>query len=1183
MPGHAHIPPMTHELQDPGENHKAAADLTSDLAIDSLADRYDLARDRVYLLGTEAIVRLLLLQKARDAAAGLDTAGFISGYRGSPLGSLDRELQFAQNRLGPANIVFQPGLNEDLAATAIWGSQQAEMRGEGRHDGVFGLFYGKGPGIDRSGDVFRHANLAGTSPHGGVLVLMGDDHTAESSTTAHQSELHLVAVAMPILSPAGVQEIIDYGLYGYALSRYAGVWVGLKCVKETVESRASVDGSARHVVPREPEPDPRPAGGLHIRPRDPVLTQEARLQDHKLDAVLAWLRANKLDRIIHDGGAAPRLGLVSSGKSYLDTRQALEHLGLDDARCAALGVRLYKVACPWPLEPEGLKAFARGLDLCMVVEEKRALIETQVRELLYDEEHRPKVVGKRDEKGEWLFPVKGALDPHEIAIAIGERLLALSHDEALATRLEDLRRARRSAATLETLPPRAAYFCSGCPHNSSTKVPEGSRAYAGIGCHYMVQWMERDTEGFTQMGGEGANWIGEAPFSTRRHMFQNLGDGTYNHSGSLALRFAVSSGVDITYKILFNDAVAMTGGQTHDGGLTVDRMARQIAAEGVARIAVVTDEPDKYPPGFDWPPGVTIHPRQDFDDVQRELANIRGTSVLIFDQTCAAEKRRRRKRGAIATPGRRVFINERVCEGCGDCGVTSNCVSVQPLDTPLGRKRRIDQSSCNLDFSCLEGFCPSFVTLDGAKPKAPAKSAARDDFSASLPQPDAPALGPHPYAILVTGIGGTGIVTIGAVIGMAAHLDGRGCGVIDMAGIAQKGGAVTSHVRLAATPADIHAIRIASEDADLVLGCDIVVTASRKTLETMRQGRTRALVATSEVMPGDFARHADFTLPTDRMIAAIRKATGERATFIDANALSSALFGNTIAANMMMLGFAWQSGLVPLSERALLRAIELNGEAVPMNRAAFAWGRRFAADPARMDEVLDGARPKVPVAQDETLAQIIGDRAAILTAYQDAAYARRYRDAVERIAAVEAARAPGHDDLARATARYLFKLMAIKDEYEVARLHTDGEMARRIAAEFDGVTRINFHFAPPLMSRGRDGKPPRKISFGPWILPGLRLLAAMRRLRGSWLDVFGLTAERRQERATLAEYEALLAEIAERLDSGNHPTAVALASLPEKIRGYGHVRARHLENVEPERRALLARFRTPPPSRLAAE
>lgn len=1204
MRPHAHIPPMTHELQDADDHRqRAAGQSVARLDIGSLADRYDLARDQVYLLGTEAIVRLLLLQKARDRAAGLDTGGFISGYRGSPLGSLDRELQFAHGLLAPENIVFQPGLNEDLAATAIWGSQQAEMRGEGRHDGVFGMFYGKGPGIDRSGDVFRHANLAGTSPHGGVLALMGDDHTAESSTTAHQSELHLVAVAMPILSPAGVQEIIDYGLYGYALSRYAGVWVGLKCVKETVESRASVDGSARHVAPREPEVDPRPPGGLNIRPRDPVLAQEARLQDFKLDAVLAWLRANRLDRLVFEGGVAPRIGIVSSGKSYLDTRQALEHLGLDEARCAQLGVRLYKVACPWPLEPEGLKHFARGLDLCIVVEEKRALIETQVRELLYDEPQRPRVIGKRDETGEWLFPVKGALDPHDIAVAVAERILAHGPDTALAARLDDLRRARRDAGALETLPPRMAYFCSGCPHNSSTRVPKGARAYAGIGCHYMVQWMDRDTEGFTQMGGEGANWIGEAPFSTRPHMFQNLGDGTYNHSGSLALRFAVASGVDITYKILFNDAVAMTGGQTHDGGLTVDRMARQIHAEGVQRIAVVTDEPDKYPPGFDWPPGITIHPRADFDDVQRELADVRGTSVLIFDQTCAAEKRRRRKRKTLATPDRRVFINERVCEGCGDCGVASNCVSVQPLDTPLGRKRRIDQSSCNLDMSCLDGFCPSFVTLEGATPKSPAskspaskspasknpasknpaRSGARADVAADLPQPRTPALTARPYAILVTGIGGTGIVTIGAVIGMAAHLDGRGCGVIDMAGIAQKGGAVTSHVRLAATPADIHAIRIASEDADLVLGCDLVVTASRKTLETMRRDRTRAVVATSEVMPGDFARNADFRLPTDRMIAAIARATGDRATFLDANALAAALFGNTIAANMMMLGFAWQSGLVPLSEGALLRAIELNGEAVEMNRAAFAWGRRFAAEPARIDDILSDSGKKLAAPQEESLADLIASRVAWLTEYQDAAYAQRYRARVERIAAVEAERLPGREDLARAVALYLYKLMAIKDEYEVARLHTDGAFARRIAEEFDGVTRVHFHFAPPLLSRSRDGKPPRKIRFGPWMRPVLRALAGLRRLRGTPLDLFGRTAERRQDRATLADYESLLDEIADRLDRPTHATAVALAALPEKIRGYGHVRARHLAEVTPERAALLAQFRSGATQRIAAE
>ncbi|MDB5593513.1 MAG: pyruvate ferredoxin/flavodoxin oxidoreductase [Hyphomicrobiales bacterium] len=1161
---------MTHQLHDTGPG------------ILSIADHYDLLRERVYLLGTEAIVRLLLLQKQRDREAGLNTAGFVSGYRGSPLGGLDLQLQRAKDRLAPQDIVFQPGLNEDLAATAVWGSQQAEMRGEGRFDGVFALWYGKGPGIDRSGDVFRHANLAGTSPNGGVLALMGDDHTAESSTTAHQSEFHLVDVMMPILNPAGVQEILDYGLYGWALSRYASVWVGLKCVKETIESRASVDGSARHVQPRIPAHDARPPGGLGIRPRDPVLVQEARLQEHKRDAVVAWLRANRLDRIVFNGGKAPRMGIVTVGKSYLDTRQALDHLGLDEARCAALGLRLYKIACPWPIEPEGLKAFARNLDLVMVVEEKRALIEVQLREELYDSVKRPAIVGKKDENGAWLFPVKGALDPHDIAIAIGERLLAFSPNSQLAARVTALREARQRSTEIEELPARTPYFCSGCPHNSSTRVPEGSRAYAGIGCHYMVQWMDRETEGFTQMGGEGANWIGEAPFSKRRHVFQNLGDGTYNHSGSLALRFALASGVDITYKILFNDAVAMTGGQSLEGGLTVDRIARQVAAEGVTRIAVVTDEPAKYPAHIGWPRGTTIHARAHLDAVQRELSELHGTSVLLFDQTCAAEKRRRRKHGTMPDPGKRVVINELVCEGCGDCGVASNCVSVQPLETEFGRKRRIDQSSCNFDFSCMEGFCPSFVTLHGARPKAAARTVLEETGLPALPAPRVPALGTKPYAIMVAGTGGTGVVTIGALLGMAAHLDGHGCGVIDMAGLAQKGGAVASHVRLAATPGDIHAIRIASEDADLVLGCDLIVTGSRKVLASMREGRTHVLAATTEVLPGEFTRQPDFHMPTQGLMDAIRHAAGDGAQFIDAGALSTALFGQTIAANMLLLGHAWQSGLVPLSEESIRRAVELNGEAVALNLAAFSWGRRLAAEPERIRPLVQAARPTA-APSPQTLDEIVRRRAAFLADYQNAAYAKKYVAAVTRIAQLESGRVPGRSDLAEAVARTLFKLMAMKDEYEVARLYTDGNFARKVAEEFDGVTRLEFHFAPPLLSRSKGGARPRKWTFGPWVQPLLRALAAMRRLRGTPFDLFGLTADRRAERASLTQYVALLDDVAENLDPRTHATSVALASLPEKIRGYGPVRANHLARVEPERQRLLAQLHKPHATPLAAE
>ncbi len=838
----------------------------------SLSDRFDLNKSPVLLNGAQAVARLLLGQKERDRRAGLNTAGFVSGYRGSPVGGLD--LQFTRlAKLFKANdIHFEPGLNEELAATALWGAQQAEIRGEGRLDGVFSLWYGKGPGVDRCGDVFRHANLAGTSPHGGVLALMGDDHTAESSTTAHQSEFAFVDVMMPILSPAGVQEILDYGALGWALSRYAGVWVGLKCIKDTIESTAVVDGVLERVAPVAPD-FALPPGGLNIRTPDAILAQEERLQEYKRAAVVAWIAANRLNRIVASGGADAKIGIITLGKSYLDTRQALDDLGIDEVRCNELGLRLYKVACPWPIEPQGLLEFARGLDLIIVVEEKRSLIEVQVREELFGAPDQPVCIGKKDEAGRWLFPVKGALDPNDIAIAIGERLLKFRPDEALAMRLARVRRAQSALAEIKEVAQRTPYFCSGCPHNRSTVIPEGARAYAGIGCHYMAQYMDRGTDGYTQMGGEGANWVGEAAFSKRDHVFQNLGDGTYNHSGALALRWAIDTKTTVTYKILFNDAVAMTGGQRHEGGLNVPQIARQVAADGAKRIIVVADDIGKYPAGTIWPAGVTLRPRDDLIAVERELSEIPGATVLIYDQTCAAEKRRRRKRGEYPDPDKRVIINELVCEGCGDCGVKSNCVSVQPLETEFGRKRVIDQSSCNKDFSCTDGFCPSFVTVHGAKPK---KIVGNAKPAPQCPEPVRREIGDKPYSIIVTGVGGTGVVTIGAIIGMAAHLEGKGCGMIDMAGLAQKGGAVFSHVKLARHPDDIHAIRVAAGEADLVLGCDLVVSGTKKVLAALRGGETGFVVNSAEVYPGDFTRNADFSLPVERLKRSISAATSER-------------------------------------------------------------------------------------------------------------------------------------------------------------------------------------------------------------------------------------------------------------------------------------------------------------------
>src|ERR1043166_8794114 len=902
----------------------------------TLDDKYDLTQRRVFVTGYQALIRATLMQQERDRLAGLSTAGYVSGYRGSPLGGLDQQFMRAKPHLDKHNVLFQTGLNEDLAATAIWGTQQAELRGEGKYDGVFGMWYGKGPGVDRTGDVFRHANFAGSSKHGGVLALMGDDHTAESSTTAHQSEFHFVDVMIPILNPAGVQEIIDYALYGWAMSRYCGSWAALKCMHETVESTGVVDGAldrVKIVIPGDDE-FRMPPGGLNIRLVDGILDMEARLHDYKRDAMLAFVKTNKLNRVIISGGRNPKIGIITVGKSYLDVRQAFDELGIDEVKCNDLGIKLYKVACPWPLSRAELKAFAEGLDLIIVVEEKRSLIEVQVREELYGIPNPPRVIGKRDEQDRWLFPVKGALEPIDIAIAVGERVLARGHSDELANRVARLKQGQSAVATMTDVSARTPYFCSGCPHNSSTVVPQGMRAYAGIGCHFMSQWMDRNTLGWTHMGGEGANWIGEAPFSKRNHVFQNLGDGTYNHSGYLAIRAAAASGVNITYKILFNDAVAMTGGQRNDGGLTVDQIARQVAAEGARKVVVVTDEPWKYPADIGWPAGTTVHHREELMSVQTALAEVPGVTVLIYDQTCAAEKRRRRKRNQFPDPDKRVIINELVCEGCGDCGVQSNCVSVQPLETEFGRKRTIDQSSCNKDFSCVKGFCPSFVTVHGAKLKRGKGIEAPADL-APLPEPTLPAIG-QTYGIIVTGVGGTGIVTIGGVLGMAAHLEGKGVGIIDMAGLAQKGGAVFSHLRIAEKPEDIHAIRIAAGECNLVLGGDMVVVGTKKVRSTVKLGATDMVVNTAEIFPGDFTRNADFSLPTERIKRAIMQAAGrEKSRFVDATRLATALLGNSIGANIFLVGYAYQIGALPLSAAVIEQAIELNGEAVPLNLAAF--------------------------------------------------------------------------------------------------------------------------------------------------------------------------------------------------------------------------------------------------------
>ncbi|MEM5493151.1 indolepyruvate ferredoxin oxidoreductase family protein [Hoeflea sp. AS16] len=1130
----------------------------------SLDDKFDLTKDRIFVTGSQAVVRLLMMQQERDRLAGLNTAGFVSGYRGSPLGGLDQQIMRAQSSLSEHNIVFQPGLNEELAATACWGTQQSGLDGTGKYDGVFALWYGKGPGVDRSGDVFRHANLAGSSKHGGVLALMGDDHTAESSTNAHQTEFNFIDTMIPILNPAGVQEMIDYGLHGFAMSRFAGTWAALKCVKDNVESTASVDAGLDRLKIILPE-FAVPPGGLNIRANDlDFLGQEMRLHEYKRDAASAYIRANGLNRIIYSGGANAKIGILTVGKNYLDVRQALDDLGIDEKRASQIGVRLFKVACPWPFDLADMAEFVDGLDMVIVVEEKRSLLESQLREALYGTARQPVVVGKRDERGDWLFPVKGALDPNDIAVAVGERVLkVIGYAEDIDAKVKRIRQFQSMLASVSDVASRTPYFCSGCPHNTSTKVPEGSVAAAGIGCHFMSLWMDRDTTGFTQMGGEGAQWVGQAPFTTREHIFQNLGDGTYNHSGVLALRFAIASGANITYKILYNDAVAMTGGQTHEGGLTADAIARQVRAEGVERIALVSDDPDRYPAGTAWPPNMSVHHRTELDNVQRELREVPGVTVLIYDQTCAAEKRRRRKRGTYPDPDKRVFINELVCEGCGDCGIKSNCVSIQPVETEFGRKRKIDQSGCNKDFSCIEGFCPSFVTVHGGRIRKADSTVLKSapDPLAGLPEPEIASLD-QGWASIIDGVGGTGVVTIGAILGMAAHLEGKGCGMIDMAGLAQKGGAVFSHVRIARKPEDIHAIRISAGKADLILGCDLVVSGSRKVLTSVREGETAFLVNTSEVMPGDFTRNADFSLPTERLKRAIVKAAGaEKTSFFNATLAATRLFGNAIAANMFMLGMASQKGALPLTPDSVEEAIRLNGQSVAMNIAAFRWGRKAAHDPQSVQALVSDQLVETDAAAEETVAQIIDRRAEFLQGYQNKAWATKYRETLQPLVKAEERVFGAAGPVSAAAARSLFKLMAIKDEYEVARLYSDGSFKRQLGKQFESYDKLEYHLAPPALGRKDSKGNPVKSSFGRGMAMLFPVLSALKVVRGTPLDLFGYSAERRMERELLSGFIEELKLMSSVLGKGNGDAVAAFLSYPMKIKGYGHVKKRNYEVV----------------------
>lgn len=1154
-----------------------------------LDDKYTAREGSIYLSGIQALVRLPIVQKWRDEATGLKTGGFVSGYRGSPLGGLDEAYWKANKHLAAHDIKFQPGVNEDLALTSVWGTQQVDLIGSTKYDGVFGLWYAKGPGVDRSLDVIKHGNHFGTSKHGGVLMVAGDDHSASSSTVPHQS-CHVFSAGMvPVLYPCNVQEYLELGLHGWAMSRFSGCFVGFKALADTVESSASINADPFALQTLLPLDFEMPPGGLNTRLYDlgvggSARAMEAVMHDYKIYAALAYCRVNRLNRTVVQG-KNDRLGIVASGKSYMDVLEALEELGLDERHLNEIGIRLFKVSMPWPLEPDSIRDFAVGLEEILVIEEKRQMVEYQLKEQLYNwrEDARPRIVGKFDDKGEWvhprgewLLPPKSSFSIAQIARVISARIARFHTSDHIKSRLSFLDAKEAVLEKAASTPIRPAYYCSGCPHNTSTKVPEGSVALAGIGCHIMAATIYGDrTKTTVHMGGEGAPWIGQAHFSDMDHVFANLGDGTYFHSGYLAIRAAQAAKVNITYKILFNDAVAMTGGQPIDGVVTVPMIASQVAAEGIERIAVVTEDLSRYSDRTSLPAKVTIHDRKDLDQIQREFRTLKGVSVIIYDQTCAAEKRRRRKKKEYPDPAKRLFIHETVCEGCGNCGTVSNCVSLLPLETEFGRKRRIDQSNCNKDYSCVKGFCPSFVTVEGGSLRKPEKP--KGDASAlleNLPTPVSPD-SQNTYNILITGIGGTGVITIGALLGMAGHLEGKSVSVLDMTGMSQKNGSVTSHVRISTGSDGVRSQRIATGEADLILGCDMLTTAAEDAISKTQPGRTYAVVNLHQQPPGTFAKDPDWQYPEDELKKLITESTGGNVDFINATSIATALMGDSIASNLFMLGFAFQMGYIPLKAEAIVRAIELNGVAVKANVDAFRWGRAAGCDLKGVTAFAFPAKPVV-VHLQKTLEQLISHRVAELTEYQNAEYAQKYLELVNRIQWREQEiRGTKSLPISRAVAKNLYKLMAYKDEYEVARLYSSPDFKRQLSQTFEGDFKIKLNLAPPIFSpRDSEGHLVKR-EYGPWILGAMSILAKLKALRGTRFDVFGYTEERRKERFLVQEYMQLIEYACSSLDEGNMKIWLDLVNVPEHIRGYGHIKEKSIEEALQKWETLLGQVSAP--------
>jgi indolepyruvate ferredoxin oxidoreductase len=1144
----------------------------------SLDDKYALDTGQLYLTGTQALVRLMLVQARRDRVAGLKTAGFVSGYRGSPVAAVDQQMWAAQKHLAAHDIKFQPGLNEELAATSVWGTQQVGLWPGATVDGVFAMWYGKGPGVDRSGDVFKHANHYGTAPHGGVLAVAGDDHACKTTTVAAQNDFGFMSHSMPVVVPGNVQELLDFGILGFALSRFSGLWVSFKVLADVIDTSTSLWTDPFGLKIITPADFDIPAEGLNIRLDLHYSRLDERIQRYKIPAAKAFARANNLNRVLTDP-ARPRIGIISYGKTAFDVMQALADLGLSPGDAARAGIRVLKLGMTWPIDESTITGFARDLEEIIVVEDRHPVVEQQVKSILFNTS-RVRIVGKEDESGAVLFKSWADLSTTEIAIGLAGRLERIVDAEALRLRRRFLEaHAGVVAATANDIP-RKAYFCSGCPHNTSTKVIDGSRALGGIGCHYIATWVEgRKTDVFTQMGGEGAGWIGQAPYRDEKHIFANLGDGTYLHSGILAIRAAVAAGVNITYKLLFNGAVAMTGGQPLDGTLSVPQLTFQLHAEAVSRVVVVSETPERYHDAT-LAPGTRVESRSKLQEIETGLRDVPGTTVIIYDQTCATEKRRRRKRGELPDPDTRLFINDRVCEGCGDCSVQSNCVSVVPLETEFGRKRRIDQSNCNKDLSCVQGFCPSFVTVRGGKLRRVTSNKVTDPAE-GLPEPVIRKLD-TPFNMVITGIGGTGVVTIGAILGMAAHMEQKAITVLDSLGFSQKGGGVTTEIKLANSNEEIPSLKISDGTADLLLACDNLLAANAEVLKRLRKGLTKAVVNGYEQITPAFIRDPDFRNPTRAITSALETVVGEDAiSVVNATRTAEALLGDAIGTNLFLVGFAWQKGLIPLGRDAIYKAIELNAVSVAMNKAAFAWGRRAATDP----EYVSNAFPSYPVRQPPAppLDKIIERREADLVAYQDSTYARRYHSLIARVMTREAEVTGASGPLAEAVARNFYKLLAYKDEYEVARLYSSPEFVASLNAQFEDIGKLEVHLAPPLLARTDSFTGlKRKMTFGPWLLKAMPLLAALKILRGTALDPFGYTKERRTERRLILDYEVMVDQVLEHLNQHNHKTAVAIAQVPDQIRGYGHVKEKAIATAKAKEQELLNEFRRNDSSALIA-